>query len=101
MQSVTGGNAAGLHAELLQRVRKRERQIDIRMSVVMVAAIEQIVIAVDLPAGDGDADGGGVIMRGNDAAGGVRRDSGTAGEENQIGRLPPIERKLDDAPLVH
>ena len=48
VQSVTRGYPVRLHAELLQRVRKGEGQIDVGMRIVVVAAVQQVIIAVDL-----------------------------------------------------
>ena len=62
MQSVAGRHAAGLDTEFLEGVWKREGQVDIRMRIVMVPAIQQVVVAVDLASGDGDTNGANVIM---------------------------------------
>src|SRR5207302_1553675 len=62
MQPVAGRDAAGLHAEFLEGVWKREWQVHICMRIVMVPTIQQVVVAVDLASGDGDANGADVIM---------------------------------------
>ena len=62
MQPVAGRDAAGLHAEFLESVRKRKWQVHIRMRIVMVPAIQQVVVAVDLVSRDGDTNGANVIM---------------------------------------
>ena len=100
MQSVARGNAVGLNVEFLQRIRKWKGKIHIGMGIVVVAAIQQIIVAVLLASGDGNANRGRVVMRGHHAAGRVRRHIGAARKKNQIRHLPPVQRKVDDAPLI-
>src|SRR5262249_42637702 len=90
MQSVTGGNAAGLDTEFLQRVGEREGQVHVRMRVVMISAVQQVIVSVDLASGDGNTHGGGVIMCRDHAARCVRGYGRAAGQEDQIGCLPPV-----------
>src|SRR5581483_8173637 len=52
MQAIPRRQRTCLNAELLQCVREWERQIHIRESVIVVAAIEQVVCRVRLAAGD-------------------------------------------------
>ena len=54
MQAVARRQRAGLHAELRQRIGKRERHVDVGEAVVVVAAVEQVVGGVARAAGDGD-----------------------------------------------
>ena len=49
MQAIARGNAAGLDTEFLKCVRERKWQIHIRVRIVVVAAIQQIVIAFSCP----------------------------------------------------
>ena len=91
VQAVARGDAVRLDAELLQRVGKRERQVDVGMRVVVIAAVEQVVVAVLLAARDGYADRADVIVRRDEAPGGVRRNARAAGKQDQIGRLPAVQ----------
>src|SRR5262249_29463730 len=100
MKSIAGGNAAGLNAELLQGIRERERQVHVGMRVVMVAAVEQIVIAVDLASSDRYAHRGRVIVGRDHPARRVGWNRSAAGEQDQVGGLPAIERQVDNAALV-
>src|SRR5215471_4970966 len=54
MQPVAGRQGTCLHAEFLQRIRKRKREIHVRKCVVVVAAIQEIVGSVGLAAGYGN-----------------------------------------------
>src|SRR5215471_4647454 len=49
VHSVLSRKGAGLHLEFLQRIRKRERQIQIIHYVVMIRAVEEVGVSVALP----------------------------------------------------
>lgn len=97
VKTKSGRDAAGLDGELLQRVREGEGHVDVGVRVVVVAAVEDIVVAVDLAAHDGDTEGGLVVVAGNDAGGCVGRRGGAAGEGDEVGGLAAIQGKIDDA----
>ena len=61
MEPVAGRESAGLHTEFLDRVGKGERQVDVGVVVVVVAAVHHEIGAVGLAAGDGDGGGTGDI----------------------------------------
>ena len=52
MKAVAGGQNAGLDAEFSQSVWERERHVDVRKAVIVIAAIQQVVCGVACAAGD-------------------------------------------------
>src|SRR5262249_6021503 len=54
VHAIAGRLTVALYVELLNRVRKWERRIHIGEGVVVIAAVEQVVVRILLPAADGD-----------------------------------------------
>src|SRR5262249_46624991 len=100
LQSAACREAASLYAELLKRVREGKREIDVRVRVAMVRAVEEEVVGIRLATRDGDADRGRVVVRRNKTSGCTWRDGGAPSNEDQISCLPTIERERGDAALV-
>ena len=88
---------AGLDLELLQRIGERRRQVQAVERIVVRAAVHDVGDAVGLAAGHRDRHGRKILV-GVEVAG--RRGGREAGEEDQLGRLPAVERQLHDALVV-
>src|SRR5712672_3450443 len=71
------------------------------MRVVVIASIEQVVVAILLTAGNGHRTCAGVIVGGGNTGGRTRRNGSSAGEQDQISSLPPVQRQIHDPALVH
>ncbi len=71
------------------------------MRVIVIASIQQVIVAILLTAGNRNRTGAGVIVTGGNAARRIGRDGGAAGEQDQIGGLPPVQREIDNPALVH
>ena len=98
MQTVACGKTAGLNAELLQRVGERERHVDVREVGDVVAAVQQVIGSVALPAGDRHGGRARIILAADHVR--VRRRRGGAGDHDEVGDLAPVQRQLDDPALV-
>ena len=66
----------------------------------VVAAVQQIIVAVDLSARNRHAHRVHIIMRGHHAAGCVRRHGSATRKQNQIRRLPAVQRKIHNALVI-
>ena len=88
---------ARLHLELLQRVGKRRRQVQVVERIVVRAAVHDVGDAVRLAAGDRDRDRRKILV-GVEIA--CRRGRREAGEENQLGGLSSVQRQLHHALVV-
>ena len=91
VMAVARRQRAGLDLELLQRVGERRRQVQVVERIVVRAAVHDVGDAVGLAAGDRDRHGR-IVLVGVQVPGG--RGRGEAGEEDQLGRLPAVERDL-------
>ena len=90
MRAEARGHRAGIHAELLQRIREWEGHVDVRHGVGVVAAIQKIGGAVALAAGHRNPGGTpeGLTARIAAVAVGSR-----AQRDDQLRRLPSVERQ--------
>ena len=86
---------AGRDAELLQRIRERERQVHVVIGVVVHRAVERVLDAVAQSARDGNGDAAGVAQ-GRERPLIDRR----AGQHDQVGDLAPLQRELHQALLL-
>src|SRR5215813_5868216 len=99
MMAVLRGQRARLDLELLQRVGKRQRQVQVIVGIVVRAPVQQVGDAVGYPASDGNGDGG-IVAHAVERARALRRvdvrtAGGEAGEEDQLCELAPVERELE------
>src|SRR5215467_10678508 len=107
--SVARGQGAGLDAELLDRVRERQRHVQVGELVDVVPAIQQIAVAVHLSAGDGNRGvrlGRGVavpvILTAQKVLIGKRGSgNGGAGKQQKLRYLPSVKRQIDDSFVVN
>ena len=89
-----GAHRTGFHLELLQRVRERKRLVQTVKGIVGGAAIQRKGNLVAVAAGHGERDRRKVLI-GIQVVGHRALRRRVAGEENQLGRLPRIERQFD------
>jgi hypothetical protein len=94
VDAVLRGEAAGRDAKLLERVGKRQREIDVFLRVIVRRAIERVADAGRQPAGDGNADA--ARRRAVRRLRGLHR---RTRENEQVGDLAALQRQLDD-PLL-
>src|SRR5260221_12009588 len=98
MQAVASRQRAGLHAELSQRIRKRERHVDVGEAVIVVAAIEQVIGGVSGAARDGYG------LRAEEALaagiGSIAVIDGCAGDGDELRWVAAIEGQVENTPLV-
>jgi hypothetical protein len=87
--------AATRHAELLERIRERERQVAEVVGTVVRGAIELVLDAVAEAPRHRDADAAGRAERGH--APGVH---GRPREHDQVRDVPALQRQLDDLLLL-
>src|SRR5262249_16887370 len=98
MQSVSRRERAGLHAEFRERVRKRERHVDVGEAVVVVPAVEQVVGGIARAAGDGNG-----LRAKKTLAARIRSIAvidRCARDSDELRRITAVERQLDDALLI-
>ena len=95
MDAVLRGEAARRDAELLERVGKRQREIDVLLRVVVRGAVERVADAGRQAAGHGNPD---APRRG--AVRGFGRLHRRAREHEQVGDLASLQRELDDPLLL-
>ena len=88
---VLGVEPARRDAELLQRVREGERQVQVVLRVVVHGAVEQVRHAEGLAAGDRDAHAAGhrPVRR-------LRDLHGRARDHHELDRVPAVERQRED-----
>jgi hypothetical protein len=89
VDAVLGAEAARCHAELLQRVGERQRQVGVVLRVVVHGAVEQIRDAEGKAAADRDVDAA--------AHAAAVRDTGLHGgaaQHDEVGDLAPLQRQL-------
>src|SRR5665213_9702 len=70
------------------------------MRVVVIAAIQQVIVAILLTAGNGNGTGGGVIVGSGNTGRRTRRNGSPSGKQDQIGGLAAVQWEIDNAPLV-
>ena len=97
MVAVPRRQRAGLDLELLQRVGKRRRQVQVVERIVVRPAVHDVGDAVGLAAGHRDRHGREVLV-GVEVAG--RRGRRQSRQEDQLGRLAAVQRQLHDALIV-
>ena len=88
---------ARLDLELLQRVRKRRRQIQVVERIIVRAAVHDVGDAVGLAACHRDRDRWEILVGVEVAGGSGGRETG---EKDQLGGLPAVQRHLEDALIV-
>ncbi len=98
MQAIAGRQRAGLHAELRQRIRKRERHIHIGEAVVIVSAVEQVVGGIARAARNRDGLGTEEALAAG--VGSIAVIDGRAGDRNELCRIAAIEGQVHDALLI-
>ena len=98
VEAIARGKAAGFNAELLQGVGERERQVDVGVSIDILAAIQQIVGLIALPAGDRHGGGRLIILAAGQVA--CRGGSRGAGNQNQLRGLPAVQREFGNPALL-
>lgn len=98
MQAVAGRQGVGFDGELTKCVRKGVGQIGVGEGVGVAAAVEHVVVIVALTACDGNNGSVGVGFAAVDVVSG--RVDGAARDENELGSLASVERKLSNAALV-
>jgi hypothetical protein len=84
------------HAEFLERIRERQRQVGVVLRVVVHGAVEQVRHAEGQPARHRHVDAAAKA-----AAVGAAGVHGRSGEHEQGGDVAPLERQLDDALAFH
>src|SRR5947207_312058 len=92
-----GRNRAGLDAELLDSVRKRKWQVDVRHRVGVVAAVQKVGCAIALAAGHRNP--GRAEESLTPGVAGIAVGRCTQGQD-QLSGLSPVQRKLIDALVV-
>jgi hypothetical protein len=101
VQSVLGRQGVGQNIEFLESVRERDGEVDVAEGVIVVAAVQQIVVAVGLAAcnreGAGAVGALDVLAAGEIAGGGG---GGAFREQEQLGWVTAVQGKIDDALLV-
>ena len=93
---VLGGQPAGGHLELLQRIGEGEREVRVVIRIVVHGPVEGVRHAGPQPAGDGDGHRLVAVPVATDLA----RVDGRSGEDDQVGHLAPLERELQNLRLA-
>ena len=98
VEAVLGGQATGFHLELLQRVRKWKRQIQVIVGIVVVGSVQAIGQPRLHPACDLDDDRRVVSAAWIQRA--LRRRGCHSRQQDQLGDLPTIQWQLQHASVV-
>ena len=102
VQPILRRKAAGLHAELLNRVRKREWKIDIGERVHMLAAVQQVIRSISLSAGNRNAVRAEIVFAAGQITHAIRWADviRATRQHHQLRGQAAIQRQVDHVPLV-